>query len=257
MLPYFSIIIPTHNSEEYLENCLRSILEQTFPDFEILVMDGCSQDKTLAIAERFKDDRISVYSEKDAGLYDAMNKGIKRSKGKWALFLGSDDKLYNKNVLEQMYREIMLRYASYDMVYGSVMLKKHGIKNGSRFSYIKVAYQNIAHQAIFYNRSIFDKYGTYDLNYPILADWEFNLRAFLNRRTKSAYVDLIISEYREGGLSDRIQDEKFNSDKHELLKRYGLTTLPIMFLKSLCKTNVEFFTLLIRRTRSFLHSLQL
>lgn len=98
----FSIIIPTYNSSATLGQALNSIIEQSFKDFEILIMDGASSDKTVAIAQKINDPRISIYSEPDSGVYDAMNKGIARARGEWVYFLGSDDWLINNTVLDKI-----------------------------------------------------------------------------------------------------------------------------------------------------------
>src|SRR5688572_23331397 len=100
--PMFSIIIPTLNSEAHIRRSLESVLHQSFPNFEILIVDGLSVDQTLSIVQQENDARITTYSEKDHGIYDAMNKGITLAKGKWLYFLGSDDVLYDNNVFQDV-----------------------------------------------------------------------------------------------------------------------------------------------------------
>src|SRR4249920_3431468 len=100
MNPFFSIIIPTYNSESSLNKTLDSILSQTFTDFEIILTDGVSKDDTIAIAESYNDSRLKIHSEPDKGVYDAMNKGMSLATGKWLYFIGSDDYLYNDEVLQ-------------------------------------------------------------------------------------------------------------------------------------------------------------
>src|SRR2546422_844446 len=105
-MPIFSIILPTFNSAAQIATALESILNQTFNDFEILVLDGCSGDNTIEIAKSYKDTRIRIWSEKDEGIYDAMNKGIEKATGKWLYFLGSDDELYNNAILEKVFHKV-------------------------------------------------------------------------------------------------------------------------------------------------------
>src|ERR1700761_7508109 len=98
----FSIIVPTYNSGATLRRCLESLAVQTFTDFEVLVMDGVSTDDTLRITEEMSSEfqgRLRLTSEPDKGVYDAMNKGILGARGKWLLFLGSDDRLNDDLVL--------------------------------------------------------------------------------------------------------------------------------------------------------------
>ena len=114
-----SIIIPTYNSEDYLNQALKSIVNQTFKDIEVLIMDGLSSDKTVEIAEKFKQDlpQIQIYSDKDNGIYDAMNKGIKKAKGEWIYFMGSDDTFYENKTL-QNFKD--LEKLELDILYGNV-----------------------------------------------------------------------------------------------------------------------------------------
>ena len=84
-IPLFSIIIPTYNSEKSIEQCLKSIFSQSFDSFQVLIIDGLSTDKTIQIVEAYSqiDKRLSFFSEKDKGVYDAMNKGISKATGEW------------------------------------------------------------------------------------------------------------------------------------------------------------------------------
>ena len=97
-----SIIIPSFNSISLLPHALESILTQSFNDFEVVIMDNCSTDGTIKLIENYSavDKRIQFYSEKDYGIYDAMNKGIKNAKGEWLFFMGSDDSFYDQDVLK-------------------------------------------------------------------------------------------------------------------------------------------------------------
>ena len=112
-----SIIIPTFNSASVLPKALGSIVSQTFTDWEVLIMDGVSTDDTLKVAQSYDDSRIRIYSEPDKGIYDAMNKGIKKAQGEWLYFLGSDDWLLNATVLNQIFSNDIEKY---DVIYGDV-----------------------------------------------------------------------------------------------------------------------------------------
>src|SRR5215216_6167566 len=120
-LPLLSIIIPTYNSEKTLSCCLQSVLNQTFKDFEILIIDGLSSDNTINVIKGYNNSKIRVYSEKDKGIYDAMNKGIEKSAGEWLYFLGSDDQFFNEYVLEAIFQgnKDILKHSDY--VYGNVI----------------------------------------------------------------------------------------------------------------------------------------
>ena len=118
--PLFSIIIPTFNSSKTLKECLDSLFEQSFNSYEVLIIDSVSTDATLSVLKEYtsKYPNIKVYSEKDNGIYDAMNKGMSLAKGDWLYFLGSDDTFYNSRVLSHVSNAI--GNTTKKVVYGNV-----------------------------------------------------------------------------------------------------------------------------------------
>lgn len=231
-MPLISIIIPTYNSEKTISESIKSILEQSFDDYEVLVMDGVSGDNTLNIVKEFNDPRIKIFSEKDSGVYDAMNKGIEKAEGKWLYFLGSDDTLFSPNTLLNVTHHINENNEEIDFYYGCIYSEKYGEKYDGVFTREKILSKNIGHQAIFFNKNIFSKLGTYNLKYKILADYDFNLRAILNKNIRTKYIDEIIANYNTGGLSDRIIDIDFRNDKTKIILEHGFKTLPLKKLKN-------------------------
>ena len=146
-----SIIIPTYNSASVLPKALESIVGQTFTDWEVLVMDGVSTDDTLKVAKSYNDSRIRIYSEPDKGIYDAMNKGIKKAHGEWLYFLGSDDWLMNENALSDVFVQGALE--GYDVVYGEVEAPHLASDHSGEWT-LQTLDRNRCHQAIFYRRSV-------------------------------------------------------------------------------------------------------
>jgi glycosyltransferase involved in cell wall biosynthesis len=197
--PFFSIIIPTFNSAKTLQSALNSILAQTFSDLEILIIDGISKDDTLNIVKENaeKDKRIRFISEKDDGIFDAMNKGIKLSQGEWLYFLGSDDRLYKPSILNAVFEN--LRNTEYNFFYGNI-LSSRGVYGGQSDE-AKILRKNISHQAIFYKKNIFRRIGNYDTKYKTHADWDFNIRCFSNDLICVKYADIIIADFAKGGVS--------------------------------------------------------
>ena len=102
---FFSIIIATYNSEKTIKDCLNSIKKQSFKNYELVVIDNLSSDKTIKIVRNFKFNKVKIIIEKDNGIYDALNKGIKNSSGKVISILHSDDLYYNQNVLKTVYEK--------------------------------------------------------------------------------------------------------------------------------------------------------
>ncbi|HAT66580.1 MAG TPA: hypothetical protein DCS66_18630 [Flavobacteriaceae bacterium] len=200
-MPRLSIIIPTYNSSETILEALRSIQNQTFQDLEVLVMDGESQDTTVALVDKFKIDypKITCHVQQDDGVYDAMNKAIPLANGEYLYFFGSDDVLENPEVLEQVFSEI----AGFDFLYGNVKFKKSGEIYSGKSSYKKLVYQQISicHQAIFYSKRVFDLVGNYNTKYFIHADHDLNIRCFENDEIKIKYIENVIAIFNEMGLS--------------------------------------------------------
>ncbi|MDU1889295.1 MAG: glycosyltransferase family 2 protein [Dysgonomonas sp.] len=204
-----SIVIPTYNSESTIKKCLDSIISQTFKNFEVLIIDAISDDKTLEITKAYQDSRIIIHTEKDKGPYDAMNKGIKLSSGSWLFFLGSDDYFYDNNVLADVYSSIENKNP--DIIYGDAFFIGQQCRHAGAFTRQRFCITNICHQAIFYNKNVFNRLGLYNLEYPIYADWDFNIRCFSTPDLKIGYIDRIISYYNElSGLSNsELDDPKF------------------------------------------------
>lgn len=197
-----SIIIPTFNSASVLPKALDSIVGQTFTDWEMLIMDGVSTDDTVKIAQSYNDSRIRIYSEPDKGIYDAMNKGIRKAQGEWLYFLGSDDWLLNKDVLSSLFS---MEIDQYDVVYGDVEANQLDSMHKGEWSMSSIEY-NRCHQAIFYKRKIFKKLGYYDLAYPIWADYDLNLKWFFSTKLKNKYIPIDVAHYSEGGVSSTCSD---------------------------------------------------
>ena len=222
-----SIIIPTFNSGKTLKCCLDSIVVQTYEDYEVLVMDGASDDNTISIAQSYKDERIRVYSEPDKGIYDAMNKGIDKSSGRWIYFLGSDDRLLNPQVLEKV---SIYMDDSYDVVYGEVESQLPDIHRGVWT--LSTIHANRCHQAIFYNRRYYDNGLRYNLKYCLLADYDINLSWFL-QPDKYVYkhIPVIVAYYSMEGLSSKYRDTIFYNDYEQLLLKYGNNSLTPKYKK--------------------------
>jgi glycosyltransferase involved in cell wall biosynthesis len=196
MNTFFSIIIPTFNSSKFIETALNSILNQSFPNFEIIIMDGLSTDGTVEKIESFESDRIKYISKKDKGTYDAMNKGVQLSKGEWIYFLGSDDSLFSRDVLFKMKEEIAS--TNQKVIYGDVLI--HGETGWAKdqtvydgvFDLEKILNSNISHQAIFYHKSVFHR-RLFNTEYRISADWDMNL--YLRSKFDFKYVPSHYSKF--------------------------------------------------------------
>lgn len=202
-----SIIIPTLNNIENLKKCVASIQSQTFTDFEVCIIDGNSSDGTQDYLKTLKTP-FHFISELDNGIYYAMNKGIKMSKGKWLFFLGADDYFYNDQVLfcvhqflsddiEVVSGKIKYRFTKKDSQY---IRKNDGIfiTKWSSKLWIK---NTVHHQATFYNKTLF-KDILFNTKYRVLADYDFNINLYKSKPIVKT-IDKIIASCGTDGLSKK------------------------------------------------------
>lgn len=217
--PCFSIIIPTFNSAATIEKCISSIISQRFGEYEILIMDGCSQDETLNAIEAIRDNRIKVFSEKDNGIYDAMNKGVKVSNGEWLYFLGSDDYLINEQVLTNIHS--VIGEVNPDFLYGNVIWGNTNVVYRGEVTYKSLLADNICHQAIFIKKQLLYNYGLFDIRYPYFADWFLNLQIFRDKKINIKYINQVIAYYNTTGASaTNLLRDQFNDYRTELSRAY-------------------------------------
>lgn len=209
--PIFSIIIPTYNSANTLVGCLESILWQSFLNYEVLIIDSVSTDETRSIVEHYSHliPNISLISEKDDGIYDAMNKGVKMASADWIYFLGSDDSLFSNDTLLSVKKEL----EGFNVIYGNVARKCYAGPYDGEFTKEKIYHQNICHQAIFLNKRVFKVIGYFNQKYKCHADWDHNLKWFFSKKIKKKYVPLTIANFSEGGLSSTIKEPFFGDVK--------------------------------------------
>lgn len=219
-LPKISIITPTLNAARTLEACILSVANQTYAPKEHLIIDGQSTDGTLGICEQYaaKYPQIKWVSEKDGGIYDAMNKGIDLSSGDWLYFLGSDDIFCSDTVLHDIFNQMELY--EFDIIYGNVKWGNTEQLYDGQFSRLKLFRQNICHQAIFTRKNVFDKLGKFDTDYTAWADWVFNLQWYNRRDIRHCYIDLAIARYNLDGYSKHHHDMLFIKNKGELIAAY-------------------------------------
>ncbi|TRX34839.1 glycosyltransferase [Flavobacterium sp. ZT3R18] len=199
-----SIITINYNNSLGLQKTIESVLCQTYKDFEYIVIDGGSLDGSLEIIQNHEKEISYWVSEKDGGIYNAMNKGIRQATGKFVLFMNSGDFLYDAFVLENLIKEITV---DDEILYGDVLLRNEKKKweriqrhpEELPFSYFYR--QTICQQACLIKRSLFHTIFFYNENYKICSDWEFFIYAVYIARVKTRKVDFLISIYDTTGVS--------------------------------------------------------
>ena len=213
--PLISVITTTFNSGAKIAATVASVLSQKKELYEFLVIDGGSTDGTLEHLCA-QGSALRWFSEPDEGIYDAMNKGIRLTSGEFLYFLGAGDRLL-PGVLEAVAAEIRKlpsqgQTSRPTLLYGNVDLSDYNRPYDGRFNRFKLLRRNICHQAIFYQRSVFDRLGFYNTKYRSLADWEFNIRCFNDQNIRKRYIPLRIADYEGGGKSITAPDPAFYAD---------------------------------------------
>jgi len=222
--PLISVIIPTLRSAELLPGALDSLAVQTCRDFEVVVCDGGSDDGTADIARGRAATlpALRVEAQPDAGIYDAINRGIGLARGEWVLVLGSDDRLHAADTLERA--AAALRCSQADLVHGDVRMmaaRRTGAIAGRRYAgpmpLVRLLRTNICQQAIFYRRSLFERLGGFETRYKVWADWAFNVRAAF--AVPVQWIDLVVADYANTGLSARRRDILLREEFPEMIRR--------------------------------------
>ena len=209
----FSIITPTYNSGRKLEKTICSVLSQDKSIYEYIIIDGCSTDDTSSVVEKYSD-AVKFVSEKDEGVYDAMNKGIDMATGNYLYFLGAGDSL-RANILERIAGR--MPHDKLTFVYGNVYMVDRGVIYDGEFSKAKLRKYNICHQAIFYERTIFDVIGGYEQRFNVLADYAFNIKCFWNDSVQKKYIGYVIANFEGGGISSNQIDLNFVNEFSDLI----------------------------------------
>lgn len=203
--PFFTIITVCFNSEKTINETIQSVLNQGYKNFEYILIDGKSTDKTVEIIKsfenQFKEKEISYkwISKKDTGIYNAFNKGIKESNGDWVSFLGSDD-VYLKNSIEIYNKEISNLKDEVDFVYSNITINNKTVvsKNWKWKQFRRK--MMIAHTGGFHNKNYFERFGFFNESYKIAGDYELLLRA--KQQLKPHKIDEVTVIMSDGGISN-------------------------------------------------------
>lgn len=221
-----TIITVCRNAQDTIENTIKSVTSQDYKNIEYIIIDGKSTDKTLSIINKYKK-ICTVVSESDNGIFDAMNKGIRKSSGDIVNFLNAGDLLYKKNTISMIVGQF--RKHNSDMIYGDAVLydpnnplqdvlKSHKYVDG-----ISLACWSICHQALFTKKNIFDKYGDFNTTYKINGDYEWLLRNIFKNKISFFYINKVIVKYLIGGISWSQDLKRFYYERITIaVKYYGI-----------------------------------
>ena len=199
-----SIIVVTFNSEKTIINCLNSIQNQKFDDWECILVDGKSKDRTVSLFEDYekRDNRFRHISEHDSGIYEAMNKGWRMAKGEWIYYLGSDDELLPNGLSGLI--ESGKNHVKADVVYGNIMYQN---EKGEKYILRHKSHKRLpwsffaSHQAIIAKRCLIERLGGFDENLRIIADKDLFIRSYFLGDCTYIPSETVVALFTGGGAS--------------------------------------------------------
>lgn len=235
-----SIVTATWNSASTVEDTIKSVLMQTYKDYEYIIIDGLSKDNTLDIVRKYEpqfEGRMKVYSEKDKGIYDAMNKGFQKATGDVLMLINSDDLFARADALQLVVDEFEkhpevdgvyadLNYVSQKNINNIVRVWKSGTQKKMRYGWLP------AHPTFYVKRECYEKYGYFNLKYPLAADFELMLRFVEKHGVKLTYLPKSLVKMRLGGATSKSLKNIYKQDVETInaFKENGLPGGNIMYL---------------------------
>jgi len=213
-----SIITINYNNVVGLKETIKSVVSQTFSDFEYIIIDGLSNDGSQNVIAEFKNQISYSVSESDSGIYNAMNKGIMIAKGEYIYFLNSGDVFSSKTILQK----ILDNSNNEDFIFGGI--QKRYIKRAineyppKKLSYGHLLRFGINHQATFSKRNLYAEYGLFDEKFKIVADWCFLLISICKYNVSYVVIDEIVSIYEPYGISSS-STELIKKEKELFIKK--------------------------------------
>ncbi len=223
--PLCSIITVVYNAESLIERTIFSVQKQTLQSFEHIIIDGASTDGTLKVVERYASPTRRVYSERDSGIYDAMNKGLNHARGVFIIFMNAGDEFYDENVLHKA----IVGNEDVDFIYGetAVVDEKGNVLGDRRLKPPAVLTWKslqrgmcVSHQSIFVRRELAEPF---DLHYKISGDIDWTIR-MLRKSKRIVNARCYVSKFLEGGVSASRRKQGLKERFRIMSKHYGIFT---------------------------------
>lgn len=204
-----SVITVVLNNSSYIEDCITSVLNQTYQNIEYIIIDGGSTDGTIDIVKKYENRITRWISEPDEGIYDAMNKGIRMATGEIVGTLNADDVFYNDKVLENIVK--VMEDKSIDACYSDlVYVDGSNLQNivrywkscDFRYEFLRKGWIP-PHPTFYVKKVIYNQYGFFDISYPLAADYELIVRLLAYYKIKVKYIPMIAIKMRLGGVTNK------------------------------------------------------
>lgn len=245
-----SVITVVYNNKETIPDTIESVLSQNYDDIEYVIVDGASTDGTVEVIKknikRYHKRSIKFISEKDEGIYDAMNKGISLATGDIIGMLNSDDFYINRSVISIVASEFKTKNVDSvfaDLVYvrSDDLDKSVRHYSSAKFHPKKMAYGWMpAHPTFFVRREICEQYGLYKTNYQIAADYEFIARLLVKNKVSYSYIPQVLVKMRTGGVSTRNLKSNWILNE-EILRACAENSIKTNIIKVLSKYPAKVF----------------
>ena len=204
-----SIVTVVYNAESTIESCIKNVVSQTYKDIEYIIIDGKSTDKTLDIISNHKDNISKLISERDNGIYDAMNKGINNATGDIVGFINSDDYFASDDVVASIVE--VFKNNDVDCCYGDVIyFDEYDNNKLKRYWKTKKNNKNLfndgtfpPHPSFYVKRECYERYGLYKVDFKIASDFELMLRFIKKNGIKTFYLPKTFVKMRSGGAANK------------------------------------------------------
>jgi glycosyltransferase involved in cell wall biosynthesis len=219
--PKITIITINYNNLDGLKRTFTSVFNQTWKEFEYVVIDGGSTDGSKELLEQYHDKIDYWVSESDKGIYNAMNKGIKKAKGEYLLFLNSGDNLINDKILEEHHNFIKEK----DLIYFNLEIARNTFSQVRTYpEYINFSFMfsaGLPHQATFIKAHLFNELGKYDENLKFSSDWKFFMLCLFKLNCSYLKVDTTLSTFYLDGISSDSKNLKIlNEERNQVMNSY-------------------------------------
>ncbi|MFZ2957928.1 MAG: glycosyltransferase family 2 protein [Candidatus Ozemobacteraceae bacterium] len=222
-----TVITVCFNAEKYIDGAIQSVLSQSYPNIEYIIIDGASTDQTVTIIERYKKRITKIVSGKDRGIYDAMNKGVRFATGDIIYFLNADDRFFDTNVVANIvktfeeHKKASLVIGKVEPVHASAsFLSNKRVYQGKWSSKLRLLIDGLCHQRVFAKIDLFRKLGFFDLKLRYAADFDWLLRAY-NAKEKFVHTNFSVAFFDVRGFSSRDWQGAISDIVHAVYRNAG------------------------------------
>ncbi|MES2838618.1 MAG: glycosyltransferase family 2 protein [Bacteroidota bacterium] len=230
-----SIVTVCYNSEKHIKSAIESVINQTYPNIEYIIVDGGSKDKTIDIIKSYGNKITKFISEPDKGIYDAMNKGLKMATGDYLAIINSDDFYINNTAIEDVVNELEKQNTDSifaDLIYVNEENPDTEVRYWKQKPFVKNSFKtgwHPAHPTFIVKNEVYKKYGYFNLDFKLAADFELMLRFLEKYQISSCYLPKAIIKMRLGGATNKNLKNIYNQNI-ECYKAFKVNDISVSIL---------------------------